>query len=221
LAVVFTIRDVLNQQTLNPISTFKKSVNDAGEKGIEKLVSLFLYLVLHLFPGIYIREYVPENKRGVWIEGYVLLKLILALLFFYFGWYTNYLERSVLIYFSLETILYNLFFILCNNLFPPARSYKRVLVLGFINYVEIVLNFASLYAGLKLIVKASDVHNSKFDKIDYIYFSIGTGGVLGFGDYSVTDSVGKCLAIVQCIVFMMFFILFITYNTSMFMESRK
>lgn len=210
----------INLKILNPFTSFNQSVKNAAEKGVEKWVSWSLFSVLHLFPGIYIREFTAEAKWRTRVEQYVLFKLTVTILAFGFCWYDHYLMRGLLIYFGLETILYNLFFIICSNLYPPARSYKRALILGFINYVEIVFNFASLYAGSKLIAKASDA-KAVLDKIDYVYFSIGTGGALDYGDYLAVDNTGKYLSILQCIVFLMFFILFITYNASMFIEGRN
>jgi len=64
--------------------------------------------------------------------------------------------------------------------FHAVACIERVIVLGFLNYVELIICFAGLY-----LFKSNDLCNAK-DWLDYIYFSAINQMTIGYGDICPT-----------------------------------
>jgi len=203
------------------LDKFATRVNTAGDKGISWLVSWMLYLILSVFPALYLRNFSKKQQVPWLVELYVSLKMIFVFLVLAMSWYKHPVILLVIVLLLIETVLYNLFFILCSNLFEVPVSPKRLLILGFINYLEIVFSFACIYASMQAIVYATPNIPTPLTKVDYTFFSVAIGGVLGFGDYKIINETGKTLAVLQCMIFLMFFILFISYNLSLFTSKKE
>lgn len=181
------------------------------DSGIEKIVRLFLSTSQLFFPGVYIK-YLAYLKgyeyRDLAIDFYVLFKIIFPLVILLNHWQNIDYLIWIMVYVLLETVLYIPTLIFASDLFSKPRSFKRSMLLLFLNYVEIIIAFAVLYSCGNYL---NQPLNTTFDAI---YFSIITLSTIGYGElYPVTQH-GKLLASSQAILFLFFAILFLNFFTT-------
>ncbi len=183
--------------------------NDHQEdNGIEKIVRLFLSSSQLFFPGIYIK-YLAYKKgpqfQDLTIDFYVLAKVIFPLIILINNLQQYYFLKFLLIYLLLETVLYIPTLIFASDLFSKPRSYKRSMLLLFLNYIEIVFAFGVLYSY-------GNYLNKPFSHwIDAIYFSTVTSSSVGYGDFYPVTVTGKVLVILQVLLFLFFVVLFLNF----------
>lgn len=185
--------------------------NHQDDNGIEKIVRLFLSSSLLLFPGVYIK-YLASLRgyeyRDLALDFYVLLKVSFPLLILIFDWQSNQYVIWIMIYVLLETVLYIPTLIFASNLFSKPRSYKRSMLLLFLNYIEIIFSFAVLYSCGNYLNKPI---NHWFDAV---YFSTINSASIGYGDYYPITLIGKVLATAQAFLFLFFVVLFLNFFTA-------
>ena len=208
-----TIRD---EQSINPLSKRVQNIksiwnNDhQDDNGIEKIVRLILSFSQLLFPGIYIKYF--ANKKGIEYQDlaldlYVLLKVAFPLVILINHWQNNYVIVAIMVYVLLETVFYIPTLIFASDLFSKPRSYKRSMLLLFLNYMEVVFAFAVLYSIGNLMNKPF------FHWFEPVYFSLVTSSSIGYGDYYPVKLMGKVLVSFQSIFFLTFVILFLNFFT--------
>ncbi len=193
----------------NQWKNFKKAWNDKKEVtfGIERVLRLLLILIQFVFPALYIRHF--SGKKGllcrkIWVELYVILKVILPVFYLYFN-----LERYdfVLIlnsYLILETVCYLLGLIFMSDIYVRPISQKRSFLLLMLNYIEISLCFSILYKGLNLVPGITN-------NIQAIYFSFVTSTTLGYGEFKPFNEIGQMIVVLQLLIMTLFVFLF--FNT--------
>ncbi|WP_310560716.1 potassium channel family protein [Flavobacterium sp.] len=182
--------------------------NHQDDAGIEKIVRLFLSSSQLFFPGVYIK-YLASLKgyeyRDLALDFYVLLKVSLPLLILICHWQSYHFVIWIMIYVLLETVLYIPTLIFASDMFSKPRSYKRSMLLLFLNYVEIILAFAVLYS-------CGNYLNKPFDYwFDAVYFSTITSSTIGYGDFYPITTIGKILASIQALLFLFFVVLFLNF----------
>lgn len=178
------------------------------DNGIEKIVRLFLSSSQLFFPAVYLK-YIISKKGSEYVDltldFYVLLKVLFPLLIIFNEWQDNTFVIGVMLYVMLETILYIPTLIFASDLFSQPRSYKRSMLLLFLNYLEMVFSFAVLYS-----------FNTYFNKpfthwFDPIYFSTITASTIGYGDYYPIVPMGKLLVSLQSMLVLMYVVLFLNF----------
>jgi hypothetical protein len=178
------------------------------DNGIEKIVRLFLSSSQLLFPGIYIK-YLAHKKgpeyQDLALDLYVLAKVTFPLVVLIYDMQHYFFLIVILIYVLLETVLYIPTLIFASDLFSKPRSYRRSMLLLFLNYIEIVFSFAVLYS-LGNFLNKPFIH-----WIDAVYFSTITSSSIGYGDFYPVTVTGKFLVIVQALLFLFFVILFLNF----------
>ncbi|MFV7236752.1 MULTISPECIES: potassium channel family protein [Flavobacterium] len=205
---------IVAKPKINPVEKRVQNIkaiwnNDhQDDNGIEKIVRLFLSSSQLLFPGIYIK-YLASRKgveyQDLAIDFYVLLKVIFPLVTLINQWQTNGFVIVILIYVLLETVLYIPTLIFASDLFSKPRSYKRSMLLLFLNYVEIVLAFGVLYS-------CDNFMNKPFTHwFDAVYFSTITSSSIGYGDFYPVTTLGKVLVSIQALLFLFFVVLFLNF----------
>ena len=103
-----------------------------------------------------------------------------------------------MIYVLLETVLYIPTLIFASDMFSKPRSYKRSMLLLFLNYIEIIFSFGVLYS-------CGNYLNKPFGHwFDAIYFSTINSASIGYGDFYPVTTVGKVLATAQAFLFLLF-----------------
>ncbi|WP_396188269.1 potassium channel family protein [Flavobacterium sp.] len=196
----------IKKRILNIRSIWNNDHQD--DNGIEKLFRLFLAISQLLFPGVYIKQ--MANKYGreyqdLAMDVYILIKLSLPYFILINGWQNRIILVVIMIYFLIETALYIPMLIFASDMLSRPRSYKRSMMLLFLNYVEIVSAFAVLYT-------LGDNMNQPFTHwFDAVYFSVITSNSLGYGDYHPVSLFGKVLASIQTMFFLSFLVLFINF----------
>lgn len=208
------LRPALENQWLNVRRVWNNEhYNDFG---IERIIRLTLALLLFVFPGLYVRHFFGKLGllgRKLAIEFYVLLKVFLPVLFFKL----NLIKYPIVAFTSgimaLETILYLATLIYLSNEFARPISYRRSITTLFINYIEVCLDFAVIYAYCNLTIPNFFNHLLTTD-MQSIYFSFVTSATVGYGDITTTNSFGQFLIISQIVIFLIFIALFINFFAS-------
>jgi hypothetical protein len=189
----------------NQWTNFQTVWNDKKDKsfGVERFLRIVLVLQPYLFPNLYIRH-IGGNQgilcRKIVIELYVLIKFAIPFLILFFGLYQHPFLLFILSYLMIETIFYLLGLVFLSDIYIEPISYKRSLILLFLNYIETTMGFAVLYRGLDVL----NVTNS----ISAVYFSFVTSTTLGLGDILPKNSYGRVLVVTQLTVVLLYVILF-------------
>ena len=176
--------------------------------GFEKILRIFLVSVQFIFPGLHYRNFWGKYGtivRNVAVEFYVLIKTIVPVLLLLSGLYLHNWAVVLSIYLMLETMFYVSALIFVSDMFVKPRSYRRNMLMLFLNYMEIAFSFAVIYAHIhSLGDKASGVG-------DYIYFSIMTSTTIAYGDLHPVTSLGRGLVCIQALLVMAFVVLFLNF----------
>ena len=181
--------------------------------GFEKILRLFLVAIQIFFPGIHIRNFFGKwgtIMRNTAVEFYVLLKTALPVIFLVTGFYHHILAVIISSYLLFETIIYVSSLIFVSDMFVRARSYRRNILMLFLNYMEISLSFAVIYGSLHLIGDHSQ-GDHVYSIIDYIYFSIVTSTTIGYGDIHPVTELGKMIVCIQAVMVVAFIVLFLNF----------
>jgi len=178
------------------------------DNGIEKMVRLFLSSSQLLFPGIYIKQlahHIGYEYDDIAMDLYVLFKVFFPITILYNGWQNHIFLTELVIYLVLETIFYIPTLIFASDSLSRPRSYKRSMLLLFLNYIEVVCSFGVLYA-------IGNQMNKAFTHwFEPIYFSVITSNSIGYGDYHPVTLFGKVLVSIQSMFFLSFVILFLNF----------
>lgn len=108
----------------------------------------------------------------------------------------------------IETMLYIPMLIFASDFFTKPRTYRRSLILLFVNYAELVFGYAVLYSMPATL-------NREFSHwFDAIYFSAVTAATIGYGDYYPVTTYGKAVVSMQSMAFLVFGVLFLSFFTT-------
>ncbi len=178
------------------------------DTGLEKILRIFLVGVQIIFPAMHLMQSLGKVgviTRNLVKELYVVFKTILPLIILVRGWYVHTWAIAISVYFMSETFLYVISIIFVSDIFIVPRSYRRNLLMLFLNYLEICFNYAVIYAGLNLLTGKINGY------VDYIYFSIVTSTTIGYGDISPLTSTGKIIVSTEAILSLAFIGLFLNF----------
>ncbi len=183
----------------------------SNDVGFEKILRLFLMGSQLIFPGLHFRNYFGKKgavTRDIANEFYVLFKVLLPLAFLYSGLYMQPVVICISCYMMVETICYVASLIFVSDMLVKPRSYRRNILMLFLNYLEICFDFAVIYGGLHLL---NDLATCP---LDYIYFSIVTATSVGFGDIYPVSKVGKIMVCTHALLIVSFIVLFLNFFSS-------
>lgn len=196
----------IQKRILNIQSIWNNDHQD--DNGIEKIFRLFLSISQLVFPGVYIK-YIFSRKNYEYQDIAMDFYIIIKLLFPIYILKNNLQDQNILIYIMvyvlLETVLYIPTLIFASDMLSRPRSYKRSMLLLFLNYLEIVFAFAVLYT-------LGDNMNKPFTHwFDAIYFSIISANSVGYGDFYPITTFAKVLVSIQAMFFLSFVVLFLNF----------
>ncbi len=182
-----------------------KIIWNGDDYGLERLFRLFLALSQFIFIGTYVRQIFGRKSsihRDISIDVLVVFKIIFSVAILKLGLASNLIFMGVLLWFFFETLLYIPTLIFASDYLTRPRSYKRSMLLFFLNYLQISIDFGCMYS-------ATPILNKPFDHwYDAIYFSFITGSTTGYGDYYPVTTLGKYLVTSETVIFMIFIVLF-------------
>jgi len=190
--------------------SYLRQVWNDDSYGLERLMRLFLCLAQFIFPILLIREIFGRfgaTYRKLAVELYNLFKLLFPILVLWQGYYRSPIVIGIIIYLLLETMLHILHLIFLTDVHSASVSYHRSILLIFVHYVEVVLDFAVIYIGLDLL-------SETLTPLSAVYFSLVANTTVGFGDIHARGPAGQIAVIFQLLVCVMFIILFINYFSS-------
>ncbi len=202
-------RNPLQLQLMNIQSIWNNVHHD--DNGIEKIFRLLLSISQLLFPGIYLK-YITFKKgieyQDLVSEIYILLKVIFPIVMLYYDWVDVDFLIVLMKYFLLETALYIPTLIFASDLVPQPRSYRRSMILLFLNYMEIIFAYAVFYAS------GNYLNKPLTDWYDPIYFSITISSTIGFGEFYPVTKMGKFLVSSQALLLPFYVVLFLNFFSS-------
>ena len=183
--------------------------NDHQEdNGIEKIFRLFLSISQLIFPGVYIKYLFSRKNyeyQDIAMDSYIILKLLFPIYILKNNLQDQNILIYIMVYLLLETILYIPTLIFASDMLSRPKSYKRSMLLLFLNYLEIVFAFAVLYT-------LGDNMNKPFlHWFDAVYFSIITANSVGYGDFYPVTPYAKVLVSIQAMFFLSFVVLFLNF----------
>lgn len=176
--------------------------------GIEKMLRLFLAISQFIFPGIYIKHYF--GKKGVGyqelaVDFFVLFKVLFPFVILVSGIQYNPVIFSFLVWFLLETVFYLATLVFASDIFTRPRSYRRTMLLMFLNYLQIVFSYAVIYAH------GNYLNMPLKHWFDSVYFSLMTSSTVGYGDYYPVTFTGKVLVSSQVMIFFIVVVMFLSF----------
>lgn len=178
------------------------------DNGIEKIFRLFLSISQLLFPGVYIKFWFSRKNyeyQDIAMDFYILLKMLFPIYILKNNLHDQNILIYIMVYVLVETILYIPTLIFASDMLSRPKSYKRSMLLLFLNYLEIVFAFAVLYT-------LGDNMNKPFTNwFDAVYFSIITANSVGYGDYYPVTPYAKTLVSIQAMFFLSFVVLFLNF----------
>jgi len=176
--------------------------------GIEKMLRLFLAISQFLFLGIYIKH--VFGKKGIGyqelaVDFFVLFKVVFPFALVYFDAFDNNFVFALMIWFLLETMFYLATLVFASDIFSRPRSYRRTMLLMFLNYLQIVFSYAAIYAR-------GNYLNMPFRHwFDSIYFSFVTSSTVGYGEFYPVNFAGKFLVSTQVMIFFIVVVMFLSF----------
>jgi hypothetical protein len=179
--------------------------------GVERLIRLFLAVSQFFFIGTYVREVFGRHSslsRDFSIDVLVILKVVFSVLCVKYEWYNNNYILILQIWLMTETLLYIPTLIFASDYLARPRSYRRAILLFFFNYIEIAVDFATLYSKFAIMSKPFE------HWFDSMYFSFISGSSTGFGDYYPLNLEGKCISVTHTLVSIIFIVLFLNSFSS-------
>ncbi|NHM07475.1 two pore domain potassium channel family protein [Flavobacterium sp. CYK-4] len=196
----------IQKRILNLKSIWNNDHQD--DNGIEKIVRLFLSSSQLLFPGIYIKYLAAkkgEEYQDLAMDCYILLKVTFPIVILWNHWQQELWALGLMLYVLLETVMYIPTLIFASDLISRPRSYKRSILLLFLNYMEVVFAYAVLYSH------GNYLNKPLTNTLDAVYFSIITSSSIGYGDLHPVTATGKLLVSSQALMFLFFVVLFLNF----------
>lgn len=168
------------------------------------------------------------KARRLFVDLYVIAKLVIPILIIINIFDCNqdrgcHTYDKIALYFSiysmLETITSLISLIFLSDLHMAPRRYNRSLLLLFLNFIEIVFEYAVIFSFYARTTQ-NFFNVTKYDNTDIIYFSFVSMSTLGYGDIYVQDSFGKKIVICQILTSFIFVGLFLSYYVSKIQDSK-
>ncbi len=179
--------------------------------GLERVIRLFLASIQFIFPVSHIKHLAEKSGsyyKDLAVELCIIIKILFPLFILIFRLEENKILHWILIWVVSETILYIPAMIFASDTHNKPKSYRRSMLLLFLNYFEVILAFAVLYS-------AGDHFNHPFTHwFDGIYFSMGMATALGPGDFIPVTTQAKFLVVIQQVLFLLFVVISLNFFTS-------
>ncbi len=178
------------------------------DAGLEKLIRLGLAFSQFFFPGMYVKHVLWKKGplyQDLATEIFVLLKTGFPVFLLITGRQNDPWLLALMIWFLLETVIYIPTLIFASDTFSTPRSYRRGTLLLLLNYLEVVLSFAVIYASGQYLNQPL-THWS-----EAVYFSFITSSTIGYGEFYPVTNTGRLLVVLQSLFYLSYMVLFINF----------
>ena len=189
--------------------------------GIERVIRYSLACILLYTPSLHFKARFDRHGvrgRKLAIDAYVLVKTLLPMLFLCLGWTSYWPVALVSLLLGIETMIYLAALIFLSEEFARPISYRRSVTALFLNYIEISLDYAVIYAWCNTNILGFFKCPGLKSGLEAAYFSFATSATVGYGDIVPTHWVGQLLVISQILTFLVFVGLFINTYASRIQE---
>ncbi|MBN2128186.1 MAG: two pore domain potassium channel family protein [Sedimentisphaerales bacterium] len=178
---------------------------------IEKIVVTLLVFRRVVSLSTRLRDLLFKNERcqPICTELMTIAWLVFLTLSVVYGLLgSGFVAIIVLVYLIWGSIDYPLCIIFLDRHKPgwKPQSYNRLLILLFVNYLQIIAGFAYLYLHVAKVVY-SECSNALASAGDALYFSVVTITTLGFGDMRPLDSWAKLWVATEVLTGLVFLVL--------------
>lgn len=206
--VVETTENAISRRVKNLKIIWNNELHE--DVGIERILRLFLAASQFIFLGTYLRQFFGKTtvSRDLSIDFLVIFKILFSLSIIKYDLYNNYFYLGILIWFLIETVLYIPTLIFASDYLSRPRSYRRSMILFFLNFIEVNISYASIYSKFGIMNKQTE------HWFDPVYFSFVVSSSTGFGDIFPIDFQGKLILVSHTIVSIMFIVLFLNSFSS-------
>ncbi|MBX7182162.1 MAG: potassium channel family protein [Bacteroidia bacterium] len=203
---------------------YNKTYNDFG---IERLFRLFLQLTAFIIPSGVFRQLSGTDNiihRRLTVEflgiGKVFFYYLILVIFDKTQSYFFLILTSIITFDTLHFLASRIFL---NDVFRQPISYKRSLLMVFINYVEICLFFAFVYSYIDhtnidiantMFIPNSTNAVSHISNLQSIYFSFVTSATIGYGDIVPKNDLLIRIVIFQVIISLFLVVVIISNVTT-------
>ena len=186
--------------------------------GLERIMIFICCLFQFISLSTFIRYVAGKGGfvcKKVAIDFYVVLLTLFPLFVLYTGIHHHTVVIFLLIYFIVDTIIYNLNYIFLSDLIPSTASFARNLIGVFCNYAFILLAFAVFYMNINCSINCTE---SIMSPMQAIYYSTTIQSTLGFGDIHPNSDMGYIVVIAQTLIALMFVCVFFAITISRLKE---
>lgn len=145
--------------------------------------------------------------KKIAIDLYLILLILFPIVVLWTGAYDSIIIRGFLIYFVVDTIIYNMNFIFLSDIIPSTASYVRNLIGLFCNYIFVLLAFAVFYMH-------TGSNEDNMTPIQVIYYSTIVQSTLGFGEIHPNTNAGYITVVAQTLIALVFVCVFFATTIS-------
>jgi uncharacterized membrane protein YtjA (UPF0391 family) len=200
--------------------------DNTGHKtfGLEWALRMALQRLAFIVPSAWVKCITNDDlllKRRKHIEIFALFKILLVFVLVYFNLTPTWTGLAVISLFAFDTLHALLCRIFLDTEWREQVSYKRNLLLAFVNYVEIVLFFAGVYSfcdyhqnpakGAAFVINPLiDVGMHHLTPAQDIYYSFVTATTVGYGDISAASAWAQATVCFQLMISLFFVVVIIT-----------
>jgi hypothetical protein len=190
--------------------------------GLERFIRLFLAAIQFITPSLYIKHFaygLGTTGRKILVEFYVLFKMLLPVFALASGIYDCSLILFIIVFFLFETVIYVTSLIFISDASRESIQPRRSLALLFVNFFEIIFDFAFIYMYFDTTV-GGFFTKQLVTGTDAVYFSFVTAATVGYGDITPVIPLAKQMVIVQITLTFVFVGLFLNYFSNLLHKAQ-
>jgi hypothetical protein len=200
--------------------------DNTGHKtfGIEWALRMALQRLAFLVPSCWVKSITNEKlllQRRKHIEVFAFFKVVLVFALVYFDLTRTWVGLFLISIAAFDTMHALLCRIFLDKEWRKEVSYKRNLIMAFVNYVEIVFFFAGAYSFCDYhhdpakgaafsISKSIDVGNHHLTPAQDIYYSFVTATTVDYGDISAASAWAQAIVCFQVMASLFFVVVIIS-----------
>ena len=182
--------------------------------GLERLMRFLCCLFQFISLSTFIRYIAGKRSficKKITIDFYVVLLILFPIIVLATKTYNNIAITFLMSYLIADTVIYNLNYILINNIMQRFKLFEIV----FCNYIFILLAFAIFYMNIDCSINCT---KNIMSPMQAIYYSTTIQSTLGFGDIHPNSNLGYIVVVAQTLISLLFVGVFFSITISKLKE---